>query len=67
MTGPYDGILGVNRDMILKRFLTSLPVRHDVAEGRTQLSAVVVDIDDKTGKAKKIDRVLINNDHMFFE
>lgn len=67
MTGPYDGILGVNRDMILKRFLTSLPVRHDVAEGRTQLSAVVIDIDDKTGQSKKIDRILINDDHMFFE
>lgn len=67
MTGPYDGILGVNREMIMKRFLTNLPVRHDVADGRTQLSAVVIDIDDKTGKAKKIERILINDDHMFFE
>ncbi|MBU7592193.1 TIGR00282 family metallophosphoesterase [Metabacillus halosaccharovorans] len=67
MTGPYDGILGVDREMILKRFLTGLPVRHDVAEGRTQLSGVVVDVNDKTGKASKIERILINDDHMFFE
>ncbi|WP_273130451.1 TIGR00282 family metallophosphoesterase [Metabacillus sp. HB246100] len=67
MTGPYDGILGVDKEMILKRFLTGLPVRHDVAEGRNQLSGVVIDLDDKTGKATKIERILINDDHMFFE
>src|SRR2546423_13161600 len=31
MTGPYDGILGVEREAVLKRFLTSLPVRFEVA------------------------------------
>lgn len=67
MTGPYDGILGVDRDLILKRFLTGLPVKHDVAKGREQLSAVIVEIDDKTRLAKKIDRILINDDHHFFE
>ncbi|TDL83262.1 TIGR00282 family metallophosphoesterase [Peribacillus frigoritolerans] len=67
MTGPYDGILGVERDAVIKRFLTSLPVRFEVTEGKAQLSAVVIDVQDKTGKAVKIDRILINDDHMFFE
>ncbi|MGG3892110.1 TIGR00282 family metallophosphoesterase [Metabacillus fastidiosus] len=67
MTGPYDGVLGVDRDLILKRFLTGLPVKHDVAQGREQLSAVIIEIDDKTRLAKKIDRILINEDHHFFE
>lgn len=67
MTGPYDGILGVDREAVLKKFLTSLPVRFEIAEGRTQLSGVVIDLDSQTGKAKDIKRILINDDHMFFE
>lgn len=67
MTGPYDGILGVEKEAVLKRFLTSLPVRFEVPkEGRTQLSAVLIEVDNKTGKASKIDRILINDDHPFF-
>ncbi|MRX70669.1 TIGR00282 family metallophosphoesterase [Bacillus lacus] len=67
MTGPYDGILGVEKDMVIKRFLTSLPVRFEVAEGRAQLSAVLIQVDKQSGRAKKIQRLLINDDHHFFE
>ncbi|MCY7473124.1 TIGR00282 family metallophosphoesterase [Bacillus safensis] len=67
MTGPYDGILGVDRETIIKRFKTSLPVRFEIAEGRTTLSAVIVEIDEQSKKAVKIDRILINDDHIFFE
>lgn len=68
MTGPYDGILGVERDAVLKRFLTSMPVRFETTkEGRAQLNAVLISIDDRTGKAEKIQRILINDDHPFFE
>ncbi|TQS75488.1 TIGR00282 family metallophosphoesterase [Ornithinibacillus gellani] len=67
MTGPYDGILGVQRDAVMKRFLTALPVRFDIDEkGRNQLSGVVAEMDQKTGKAKEIKRILINDDHPFF-
>lgn len=68
MTGPYDGILGVEREAVLKRFLTSMPVRFETTkEGRAQLNAVLISIDDRTGKAEKIQRILINDDHPFFE
>lgn len=67
MTGPYDGILGMEREAVIKRFLTNLPVRFDVPkEGRTQLSAVLIELNDKTGAAKKIQRILINDDHPFY-
>jgi 2',3'-cyclic-nucleotide 2'-phosphodiesterase len=67
MTGPYDGILGVERDVVIKRFLTNLPGRFEVPKtGRTQLSAVLIEIDKKSGNAKKIERILINDDHPFF-
>lgn len=67
MTGPYDGILGVEREAVLKRFLTSLPVRFDITtKGSSQLNGVVINLDQKTGKAKKIERILINDDNPFF-
>lgn len=66
MTGPYDEILGMNKESVLKRFQTSLPVRFEVPkEGRKILSACLIDIDPKSGRAKKIERVLINEDHPF--
>ena len=67
MTGPYDGILGVERDAILKRFLTSLPVRFEITKtGRKQLNGVLITVDTNSGKAEKIERILINDDHPFF-
>lgn len=67
MTGPYDGILGVEKDAVIKRFLTSLPVRFETdKQGRTQLNGFLVTIDEKTGKASRVERILINDDHPFF-
>jgi metallophosphoesterase (TIGR00282 family) len=66
MTGPYDGILGMDREAVIKRFITSMPVRFEVPKtGRKQLSACIIDIDRKSGKANKIDTLLINDDHSF--
>ncbi|WP_374718450.1 TIGR00282 family metallophosphoesterase [Parageobacillus toebii] len=67
MTGPYDGILGVDREAVLRKFLTSLPVRFEVKEGRSQLNAVLIDVDEKTGRANKIERIVINDDNPYFE
>jgi 2',3'-cyclic-nucleotide 2'-phosphodiesterase len=67
MTGPYDGILGVDREAVLKKFLTALPVRFEVTSGRSQLNGVVIEIDQKTGRAKSIERIIINDDHPYFE
>lgn len=67
MTGPYDGILGTDREAVIRKFLTNLPVRFEVTkQGKTQLNAVIVDIDPITSMAKKIERIMINDDHPFF-
>ncbi|MGY3724783.1 hypothetical protein SAMN05421767_1127 [Granulicatella balaenopterae] len=68
MTGPWDGILGMERSAIIGKFLNQLPTRFEVPdEGRTILSACVIDIDEKTGRARKIESFVINEDHPFFE
>lgn len=58
MTGPRDGVLGMDRERIVERFLSSLPVRFEVASGPAQLNAVVLDIDEDTGRARSIERIL---------
>lgn len=57
MTGPYDSVIGRRVEDVLQRFLTSVPVRFEVADSNVQLHGVVLDIDDKTGRAKSIERV----------
>ncbi|MCC6758846.1 MAG: TIGR00282 family metallophosphoesterase [Candidatus Omnitrophica bacterium] len=54
MTGPYDSVIGQNKDKIIQRFCTGLPVRFEVAQDDPQLCGVVVKVDTKTGLAKKI-------------
>jgi calcineurin-like phosphoesterase len=57
MTGPRDGVIGMDRERILERFLTQLPVRFEVAAGPAQLNAVVVDVDEESGRARSISRI----------
>lgn len=67
MTGPYNGIIGVAREAVTRRFLTQMPVRFEAAPGSGQLSAVMMTLDEKTGKARKIERIQINDDHLLFD
>ena len=57
MTGPYDSVIGRRTEDVLERFLTSVPVRFEVAQENIQLAGAVLDIDEKTGKARSIIRV----------
>ena len=57
MTGCHNSILGVKKDIIIKRFLTSLPQKHEIEEGEASMDAVIIDIDETTGKAVSIERI----------
>lgn len=56
MTGPKNSILGVEKDIIIERFLTYYPKRHKFAGGEIELNGVLLDIDAKTGKCVSIER-----------
>jgi metallophosphoesterase (TIGR00282 family) len=56
MTGPYYSIIGVDKDIILQRFLTQLPVRMEAARHGAELHAVIVQVDEETGRAAAIRR-----------
>jgi metallophosphoesterase (TIGR00282 family) len=62
MTGPYDSVIGVEKDMILKRFMTAMPVRMEAAKGSVELHSVIIDVDEATGKAAAIRRHTIRGD-----
>ena len=57
MTGPYDGIIGVKREIVIKKFMDNMPARFEVAQGTIQFSAVYMDIDENTGKTTSIERI----------
>lgn len=59
MTGPYDGVIGVQKEQIIQRFLNSLPGRFEAASGDPRLCAVVIDCDERTGHATSIERIMI--------
>jgi metallophosphoesterase (TIGR00282 family) len=58
MSGPYDGVIGVQRDLVLGKFLNNMPVRFEPATGDVRLCGVVVDCDENSGRAREIRRVL---------
>jgi metallophosphoesterase (TIGR00282 family) len=57
MTGPSHSVIGVEVDMIIQRFLTNIPTRFEIAKGDGIFSAVVFDIDEKSGKSSAIQRL----------
>ncbi|MBN6188673.1 TIGR00282 family metallophosphoesterase [Aneurinibacillus sp. BA2021] len=67
MVGPRDSILGMERDAVIKKFLTGLPVRFEVAMLKPQLNGVIIDMEKSTGCASSIQRILIDEDHPFME
>jgi len=58
MTGSYEGVIGVKRDIILKHFLTQLPVRHEPAKGKCQLCGIFCQVNTQ-GKAISLKRIRI--------
>ena len=62
MTGPYDSIIGVEKDAVIHRFLTGMPSRFETAKGDPRFAAALVDVDEQTGRARSIDRMLLAED-----
>jgi hypothetical protein len=59
MTGPYDSVIGVQKELVVGKFLSNMPVRFEAATGDVRLCAVVVDCDETTGHAASIQRLMI--------
>lgn len=58
MTGPYESVIGMERQAVIQRFLDQLPARFEVAKGDVRLSAALLEADPETGHALSIQRIL---------
>jgi hypothetical protein len=58
MTGPYDSVIGIEKQSVIQKFLTQLPARFEVAKGDVRLNAVLVEADPLTGRAASIQRIV---------
>ncbi|MGH7356082.1 MAG: TIGR00282 family metallophosphoesterase [Candidatus Rokuibacteriota bacterium] len=59
MTGPTEGVIGVDREQILQRFLHQMPARFETAKGPAALHGVVIVVDPDTGRASSIRRLSV--------
>jgi 2',3'-cyclic-nucleotide 2'-phosphodiesterase len=59
MTGPYDSVIGVEKEAVIQRFLTAMPSRFETAKGDPRMAAVVVDVEPESGRARGIERMLL--------
>ncbi len=57
MTGPNDGVLGVRADIIIEKLRAKLPVKFEIADGATEVQAVLYTLDTSSGKVTAVERV----------
>lgn len=57
MSGPYDSVIGQEKEQIIQRFLTSMPIKFHVAKTDVRLCGALIEVNQKTGKAQNILRI----------
>ena len=60
MTGPTESVIGMDTEVALKRFITSIPEKYKAAEGPTCINGVIFDIDNELLKTRAVERININ-------
>jgi hypothetical protein len=59
MSGPYDSVIGVEKDLVLARFLTGMPGKFEPAKGNPKMCAALIACDGATGHAHHIQRIML--------
>jgi len=59
MSGPYDSIIGVEKELVLQRFLTGMPGKFEAAKGDPRMAATLIECDGATGRAISTQRLLL--------
>jgi hypothetical protein len=60
MCGPFDSVIGMEKDTVIRGFITQLPRQFEVAQDNVVLQGVIADIDDENGRALAIRRLRIH-------
>jgi len=56
---PYDSVIGVKKELVIERFLSGMPARFEAANGDVRLCGVLVECDDQTGRASRVERLML--------
>ena len=59
MSGPYDSVIGVEKELVLYRFLTGMPGKFEAAKGNPKICAALITCDVSTGRASRIQRIML--------
>jgi metallophosphoesterase (TIGR00282 family) len=59
MSGPYDSVIGVEKELVLHRFLTGMPGKFEAAKGNPKMCAALITCDPATGRASAIQRIML--------
>jgi 2',3'-cyclic-nucleotide 2'-phosphodiesterase len=59
MSGPYDSVIGVEKELVLHRFLTGMPGKFEAAKGNPKMCATLVTCDPSTGRASAVERIML--------
>jgi metallophosphoesterase (TIGR00282 family) len=59
MSGPYDSVIGVEKELVLRKFLTGMPGKFEAAKGNPKMCAALVNCDPDTGRATRIQRIML--------
>lgn len=59
MSGPYDSVIGVEKELVLQRFLTGMPGKFEAARGDARMCALLIDCDSATGRASAVKRLML--------
>ena len=59
MSGPYDGVIGVEKEQVLHRFLTGMPAKFEAARDDARMCASLIACDEATGRAISIRRLML--------
>ena len=59
MSGPYDSIIGVEKELVLRKFLSAMPGKFEAAKGNPKMCAALVTCDAATGRASAIQRIML--------
>ena len=59
MSGPYDSVIGVEKELVLHKFLTGMPGKFEAATGNPKMCAALIGCDEKTGRATGIQRIML--------
>ncbi|MGB0065447.1 MAG: YmdB family metallophosphoesterase, partial [Terracidiphilus sp.] len=59
MSGPYDSVIGVEKELVLQRFLSGMPGKFEPAKGNPKMCAALITCDPATGRASAIQRIML--------